>query len=54
LPPPAGDSLTRVRAILDIGGADAHAETVSLAPPDAARRILDQLHEWGYLDESVT
>ncbi len=29
-----------------------HAETVTLAPADAAHRILDQLREWGYLDES--
>jgi electron transfer flavoprotein beta subunit len=52
LPAPAGDTLARVRAILDVGGADAHAETVTLAPADAAHRILDQLREWGYLDES--
>jgi electron transfer flavoprotein beta subunit len=52
LPAPGGDTLARVRAILDVGGADAHAETVTLAPADAAHRILDQLREWGYLDES--
>jgi electron transfer flavoprotein beta subunit len=52
LPAPAGDTLARVRAILDVGGAESHAETVTLAPADAAHRILDQLREWGYLDES--
>lgn len=53
LPAPAGDSLHRVRAILDIGGHDGHAETVSLEPALAARRIIDQLHEWGYLDDQA-
>ena len=48
LPPPAGDSLSRVKAILDVGGSDHHAETVTLDPPAAARRILEQLDEWGY------
>jgi electron transfer flavoprotein beta subunit len=48
LPAPAGDSLSRVRAILDVGGGDAHAETTTLDPPAAARRILEQLDEWGY------
>jgi hypothetical protein len=39
-----------VRDILDIGSADAaHSETVTLEPGDAARRIVDQLTEWGYL-----
>jgi hypothetical protein len=54
LPAPAGDTLARVRAILDVGGTDARAETVTLSPPDAAHRILDQLREWGYLDDSDT
>ncbi|HYN31403.1 MAG TPA: mycofactocin-associated electron transfer flavoprotein beta subunit [Ilumatobacteraceae bacterium] len=48
LPAPAGDSLSRVRAILDVGGSDGHAETITLEPPAAARRILEQLDEWGY------
>lgn len=50
LAPPAGDTLSRVRAILDVGGGDNHAETVTLDPPAAARRLLDQLHQWGYVD----
>jgi electron transfer flavoprotein beta subunit len=48
LPAPPGDSLSRVKAILDVGGHEGHAETVSLDPPAAARRILEQLDEWGY------
>jgi electron transfer flavoprotein beta subunit len=50
LPAPAGGSLDRVRQILDVGGSDTHAELVTLDPPAAAVRILDQLHDWGYLD----
>jgi electron transfer flavoprotein beta subunit len=50
---PAGDTLSRVRAILDVGGAEGHAETVTLEPAAAARRILEQLYEWGYLEEPV-
>jgi electron transfer flavoprotein beta subunit len=49
---PAGDSLTRVRDLLQIGGDGHHAETVVLDPPDAARRLLAQLRDWGYLSES--
>lgn len=50
---PVGGTLTRVRDILDIGSADtAHSEMVTLEPVDAARRIIDQLTEWGYLDSS--
>ena len=43
----------RVRSILDVGGTDAQAETVTLEPGAAAARILDQLTEWGYLGEHV-
>ena len=50
LPAPAGGSLDRVRQILDVGGSDTHAELVALDPPAAAVKILDQLHDWGYLD----
>jgi electron transfer flavoprotein beta subunit len=48
---PTGDSLTRVREILDIGGGEVHADTVVLDPPDAAARIVEQLRDWGYLDD---
>lgn len=47
---PDGGSLDRVRQILDIGGGDVHAELLTLDPPTAASRILDQLRDWGYLD----
>ena len=50
LPGPAGGTLARVRDLLDIGGEVGHTESVTLDPPDAARRIVDQLNEWGYLD----
>jgi len=52
LAPPSGDTLSRVRDILDVGGTDDHAEAVTLDPPAAARRIIDQLAEWGYIDSS--
>ena len=45
--------MNRVRSILDVGGADAQAETVTLEPGAAAARILDQLTEWGYLGEHL-
>ncbi len=50
LPAPAGGSLDRVRQILDVGGGDVHAELLTLEPPAAASKILDQLRDWGYLD----
>jgi len=53
LRPPLGDALSRVRAILDVGAAESHAETVTLEPEAAAQRIVDQLREWGYLDSSA-
>ncbi len=51
---PTGGSLDRVRQILDVGGSDAHAELVTLDPSAAASKILDQLREWGYLEEPVS
>ena len=50
LPAPTGGSLDRVRQILDVGGSDTHAELVTLDPPAAASKIIDQLRSWGYLD----
>lgn len=50
LPAPAGGSLDRVRQILDVGGSDVHAELLTLDPPAAAAKILEQLRDWGYLD----
>lgn len=49
VPAPVGGSLARVRQILDVGGGDAHAELVTLDPPAAAARIVEQLRVWGYL-----
>lgn len=49
LPAPAGDLMSRVRSILDIGGADSSSVTVALEPREAAQRIVDQLVDWGYL-----
>lgn len=51
---PAGDaSLDRLRALVDLGAASAAAssrgEQVTLAPGDAAARIVAALREWGYL-----
>lgn len=48
---PHGPTLARVRDLLDVGGeSPTHAEVVTLDPPAAAARIVDQLREWGYLD----
>ncbi len=54
LPAPTGESLDRVRQILDVGGSDTHAELVTLDAPAAASKILDQLRSWGYLDASAS
>jgi electron transfer flavoprotein beta subunit len=51
MPGPVGDTLDRVRSILDVGGAEpSHRETVHLEPEAAADRILQQLRDWGHLD----
>jgi len=54
LPAPAGGSLDRVRQILDVGGGEVHSELLTLDPPSAAAKILDQLAGWGYLDASTS
>lgn len=49
---PHGAVLDRVRGLLDVGGtASVSGELVTLAPADAARRIVEQLDAWGYLPE---
>ena len=50
LPPPAGTSaLERVRTLTAADAAAvAHGETVTLAPSDAAARIMEALRAWGY------
>jgi electron transfer flavoprotein beta subunit len=52
LPPPRGaDVLTRLRELTDPGGSSAvHGETVTLAPREAAERIVAALREWGEID----
>lgn len=49
---PAGEaSLDRLRALVDLGAASASSrgEQVTLAPADAAARIVTALRDWGYL-----
>ena len=47
---PAGATpLERLRILTDASAAPQPGETVEAAPPDAAARIIDALHEWGYL-----
>ena len=49
---PTGDALERVRRLTDAAGAAvaSHGDAVTLAPPEAAERILASLVQWGYLD----
>ncbi len=49
---PTGDALERVRRLTDAAGAAvaSHGDAVTLAPPEAAERILASLVLWGYLD----
>ena len=50
LPPPAGDrALDRIVALTGALVDRTPPRTLELDPPDAARAILDQLREWGYL-----
>jgi electron transfer flavoprotein beta subunit len=55
LPPPAGAApLDRLRSLTDAAAASAaRGEMVTLAPADAAARILQALRDWGYLTERV-
>ena len=47
---PAGASaLDRLRALTDASAAPQPGETVESSPPDAARRIIEVLADWGYL-----
>ena len=48
---PDGSPLERLRLLTDAAAATAaRGETVTLAPPDAAARIVAALRGWGYLD----
>ncbi len=53
LPAPEGGSLSRVRQILDVGGGEVHAELLTLDPTAAASKIVEQLRDWGYLDDGL-
>jgi electron transfer flavoprotein beta subunit len=52
LPAPEGTALARVRELLDVGGSEANTETLELEPLKAAAKIVEQMHEWGYLVDS--
>jgi electron transfer flavoprotein beta subunit len=52
LPAPEGTALARVRELLDVGGSEANTEKLELEPLKAAAKIVEQLHEWGYLVDS--
>lgn len=48
---PAGaQALDRLRVLTDAAGGSTRGETVALAPREAAARIVQALHDWGYLD----
>jgi electron transfer flavoprotein beta subunit len=48
---PAGEqALDRLRVLTDAAGGSTRGETVVLAPREAAARIVQALHDWGYLD----
>lgn len=52
LPPPEGDrALDRIVALTGALVDRTPPRTLELDPPDAARAILDQLREWGYLSQ---
>jgi len=49
LPAPRGAAaLDRIAVLTDAGTAKAHSEVVTLAPADAAARILEAIASWGY------
>lgn len=50
LPPPAGEPLDRVKALLH-GATEtkSHGMAVELPPGEAAERLLEALRDWGYL-----
>jgi electron transfer flavoprotein beta subunit len=43
-------ALDRLRALTDTSTATRHAETIEASPVDAARRIIEVLADWGYLE----
>ena len=46
--PPGADALDRIAALTDAGATKAHSEVVTLAPTDAAARLLEAMTSWGY------
>ena len=50
LPAPTGDTLARLRTLTDSSNAPQPGETIEVGPADAARRIIEVLADWGYLE----
>ena len=50
LPPPTGDTLDRLRTLTDASSAPQPGETIEASPAEAARRIIEVLTDWGYLE----
>ena len=48
--PSGATALERLRVLTDASAAPQPGETIEVAPPAAARRIVDALRDWGYLD----
>jgi hypothetical protein len=42
------EALERIAALTDAGTVKAHREVVTLAPADAAARLLEAMASWGY------
>ena len=54
LPPPGGaTTLERLRALTDASAAPQPGETLEASPAEAARRIIEVLGDWGYLEVAV-
>lgn len=51
LPAPAGSTaLDRLRVLTDSSAAPQQGETIAVGPKDAARRIIEVLASWGYIE----
>ncbi|MEY2552240.1 MAG: electron transfer flavoprotein beta subunit [Ilumatobacteraceae bacterium] len=50
LPPPEGNTLDRLRTLTDASSAPEPGETIAVGPQDAARRMIEVLAGWGYLE----
>ena len=48
-PPQGASALDRVKALTDSSAAKSRGELITLAPTDAADRIIAAMREWGYL-----